>query len=211
MKLRLFVGAVALLVILVVVVVVYLNVRFARQADKRDEALWQLLQPAGERLLNGEAVDAAEVHRLAQRPATRSVLLALLRNTGHAELFPPELLTRRAEAECTMAAWLMLPNEMQSEPSELSLMEIVERPFRGQLSEIYVFKFKMPANHWAGSEWQMGVVGPFVADEAPFAGRFGAFSRSSDDRPGVTEPGALVDWYLQMVDRKFPAAPATES
>jgi hypothetical protein len=177
--------------------------RFARQAEKRDQALWLLLQPVGERLLQGQPVDPVEVRALAQRPATRNLLWKLLVETGHADWFPPELLTRQSEAESALAAWLMLPNELQAEPSAIELMEIVARQFRETPVELYVLKFKMPPGHWSGEEWQMGVVGPFLAEDAPFQGRFGAFSRGQD-RPGVTEPGALVDWYLALLDQKIP-------
>jgi hypothetical protein len=192
------------IVALVVGVAVYLRARFVRQHRVRDEALWQMLQPIGARLLDGDAVDAVEVRELARRPAPRIVLLGLLKHAGKTALFPSELLTRRAEAESKLASWLMLPNELQNEPSELDLMEIASRSFRGTQVEIYVFKYKMPAGHWSGDDWQLAVVGPFFEEDKPYEGKFGAFARAGD-RVGTLEPTDLVDWYMKLVDTKFPA------
>lgn len=188
---------------LIVAFVVWRYLSVARGARKRDQALLQMLAPVAQQLLEGRPVDATEVRRLAQQPAPRILLHRLLHETGHAELFPPELLTRRGEAESVLARWLIHPNELQNAPSELELVEIVERPFRASPVEVYVFRYKMPPGHWAGAEWILGLAGPFFAADAPFASLAGGFSRA---RAGAVEPGEFVDWYLKVLDQRLPPA-----
>jgi hypothetical protein len=60
----------------------------------------------------------------------------------------------------------------------------------------------MPAGHWSSTEWQLGLAGPFFPGEQPYQSVAGGFSRAGDTLEKVT-PGELVDWYVDMMRKKF--------
>jgi hypothetical protein len=64
----------------------------------------------------------------------------------------------------------------------------------------------MPSGHWAGDDWILGLSGPFMDNVPPYAGIGGAFSRCGD-KYGEIQPAELVDWFVDMVQRKSGGKP----
>jgi len=60
----------------------------------------------------------------------------------------------------------------------------------------------MPAGHWAGTDWLVGLADPFLADEKPYESIAGGFSRAGDVF-GKTDIKELVRWYAGTHERRF--------
>jgi len=65
-----------------------------------------------------------------------------------------------------------------------------------------VYRYRMPAGHWAAEDgWLLGLAGPFAKGDPPYEGPAGAFSRCSD-KHGVVKPEELVNWFIGMAKGK---------
>ena len=165
-----------------------------RGARKRDERILKELDGIGAKLERGEA-DHEAVRRLAARPHLRGHLRMALAALGQAELFPRELDTREREAEWVLAYWLMHPNELQDPPEAMELVEIITRPFNGRDVDFFTFRYRMPPGHWAGTEWLLGLSGPFAPGDAPYEAAAGGFALASE-RADSTSSQVIVDRYI---------------
>jgi hypothetical protein len=174
----------------------------ARGARKRDEALLKRLDPLAARFEAKQAVTASDVAELARYPELRSMLYALVTHYGRAELFPADLLRKDRQAEAVLAYWLQHPNELQAAPEAIEYVEMVRHAYAKGVAEFFVLRYRMPAGHWAGTDWLVGVAGPFLADEKPFESVAGGFSRSGDVF-GKTDTKELVRWYAGIHERRL--------
>ena len=174
----------------------------ARGAANRDEALLPLLDPLAAQFDSGATVSPAAVSALAARPELRGMLHSLLSHYNRLDLFPPTYLTRPAEAEAILSYWLMHPNELQASPASLEHVSTLTRPVGGRNAQFLVLRYQMPPGHWAGTDWLLGLAGPFFPEDLPYQGPAGGFSRVND-RYGVVPPDALVDWYVGVLQQKF--------
>lgn len=181
--------------------VVWRYTSVARGARNRDEQLIALVQPIGQKLANGESPSPREVENLAASPPLRGFLYELLKQYERLDLFPEKFRGEQAQAEARLVYWMMHPNELQDAPALLELVETVNRKIENENCRFHVFKYKMPVGHWAGKDWLLGVVGPYIDGEPPYTGIASAFSRCAD-KFGVVAPGELVDWYVAMVTRR---------
>lgn len=174
----------------------------ARGARARDEKLLQLLDPIEEKLANREDVGANEVEALAAKAHLRPMLFAMLKEFERLDLFPEGQKSVQSQAEAILAYWLMHPNELQDVPEEMRLAEKVCREIDGEQADFYVFRYKMSDGHWAAKDgWLLGLAGPFLDKDVPYSGHPVAFSRCGDKHGEVT-PSELVDWFMDMVQRK---------
>jgi hypothetical protein len=176
----------------------------ARGARKRDDALNDRLVPLGERLEAKEPISVDEVRALAAQPELREMIYIMLAHYARLDLFPAEYLSLEAHAVGLLAYWMMHPNELQAAPESLELVERFARQTLGEMGTYYVFRYRMPEGHWNGTEWQLGLAGPFFAEDRPYVNRAGAFARAGDVAGKVT-PAALVDWYVDLLRRKTAA------
>ena len=192
-------------IVLLVALAVFVWWRYtsvSRGAAKRDAALLPLLDPLAEQLEAKAVVSPEAVAALAAHPEVRVLLHALLVHYDRRDLLPPEHLTLPAQAEAILAYWLMHPNELQAAPTLLEPVVSVSRPLNGRTAQFHVLRYQMPPGHWAGTEWLLGLAGPFFPDDPPYEGPAGGFSRAGD-RYGVVSPESLVDWYVGMLQQKF--------
>lgn len=182
----------------------------ARGARRRDALVLRELDPVCERLASGESVPLADVAMLCRKPHLRPIVHQSLANLGRSELFPPEYLGREAEAESTLAYWLMHPNELQAAPERIELIETMSSPVFGKTGQFFVFRYSMPEGHWAHSGgWLLGLAGPYFDGDPVYENRAGAFSRAGDVF-GKVDPQQLVRWYAGILTRKFPKAAEPE-
>jgi hypothetical protein len=192
------------LVAAVVLVIVWLIRRWtsvSRGALQRDERLLKLLEPLENKIEAGKDITKDEVAALAARPEARHLLFAALRDAGKAELLPDTYSSPVDQAASSLAFWMMHPNELQDPPETMELVKTLPRMFDGHQRDFHVFRYRMPAGHWAGEEWQLGFgVAPPPGTE-PYEGMTAAFSRVGDTE-GKVEPEAIVDWYLNMLGQK---------
>jgi hypothetical protein len=178
----------------------------ARGARRRDELILRELDPVCERLANGESVAPLEVAALCRKPQLRPMLHQALLNLGRPELFPAEYLHREAEAESVLAYWLMHPNELQAPPERVELVETVNAAALGKAAQFFVFRYSMPAGHWAHSSgWILGLAGPYFEGDKVYENRAAGFSRAGDV-VGKVDPNELVRWYADILERKYPNA-----
>ncbi|HEY3517052.1 MAG TPA: hypothetical protein VGL98_08390 [Gammaproteobacteria bacterium] len=130
------------------------------------------------------------------------MLYTLLSHYGRVDLFPVEFLRKEKEAEAVLAYWLQHPNELQSAPDAIEHVETVRHAYTNAAAEFFVFRYRMPAGHWAGTDWLVGLAGPFLADEKPYESIAGGFSRAGDVF-GKTDIKELVRWYAGTHERRF--------
>jgi hypothetical protein len=176
-------------------------------AKKRDAKITQLLDPALRKLQSGEGVSREEVEQLATHPHARPMLYKMLEHFEYTHVFPEKYLDRTSQAQAELCHWMLHPNELQDVPEAIELLETITKPIpeKGD-GEYLVFKYKMPAGHWAEKDgWLLGVAGPYLADDKPFAGIATAFSRCSD-KLGEAKPEDLVDWFYGMYFRSQESA-----
>jgi hypothetical protein len=173
----------------------------ARGARQRDEKIFPLLDPLGEMLAAGNEPGRWEIDKLAKDPVTRSFLYEMLKHFERLDLFPEHYRSELAQAEANLVYWMLHPNELQEAPQAIDLVETVTRDIEDQTCRFYVFRYQMPHGHWAGEDWLLGLAGPYVDNTPPYAGLAGAFSRCTD-KYGEVQPGELVDWFVDMVQRK---------
>jgi hypothetical protein len=190
----------AVVVIALVAFVVWRYTSVSRGANARDRALLQRLDPLAARFESTDKVTAEEVEKFGASPELRPMLYAMLTHYQVTELFPPAYLSQQAQAESTLVYWMLHPNELQAAPASIELLEKVERQFAGRAATFYVFQYRMPEGHWAGTQWSLGLAGPFTADDKPYQAAAGGFSRG-EDKPGKVAPAELVDWYIGILNR----------
>jgi hypothetical protein len=176
----------------------YTSVR--RGARARENALLARLEPLARRLDTNTTVSSDEVEALAAAPELRSLLYWLLSHHERLDLFPAQYLSEQAQAEAVLVYWMMHPNELQAAPEAIEPVERLQREVSGRQGVFHVFRYRMPAGHWSGTEWQLGLAGPFFSDEKPYQGVAGGFSRAGD-LAGKVEPGELVNWYVGMLSK----------
>ena len=179
----------------------------ARGARKRDEALLKRLDPLAARFDAKQVVTAGDISTLARDPEVRPMLYALLKHYERVDLFPVELLRKERQAEAVLAHWLQHPNELQAAPEAVEYVETVRHAYANGVAEFFVCRYRMPAGHWAGTEWLLGVAGPFFAEEKPYESVAGGFSRVGDVF-GKADAQELVRWYAAMHERRFGGRPA---
>ncbi len=174
----------------------------ARGAATRDEALLSVLDPVATQLDAGTPIQAEAIASLAARPELRVMLHALLSHYNRLDLFPPAYLKRSSEPESAFAYWALHPNELKAVPASIQPVATFTRPLGGRSAEFEVLRYQMPPGHWAGSDWQLAIAGPFFPEDPPYQGTAGAFCRSGD-REGAVSPEALADWYVGVLDQKL--------
>ena len=169
-----------------------------RGARQRDGRILRELAEIEARLRSNTEVGSVDIQPLAARPHLRRLLFGILRQYEKAQLFPEEHLSRRSQAEAVLVYWLMHPNELQNPPAELQHLVTLSRDVNERKAEFEVFRYKMPVGHWAGSEWILGLAGPFFATDAPYAGVATGWSLTSDREDRAT-PESVLDGYLARV------------
>jgi hypothetical protein len=188
-------------VVVVIAFVVWRYMSVARGAQARDKALVARLDPLAQRFENKANVSPEEIQVLARSPELRPLLYMMLKHYQHLELFPIEYLSEQLQAESVLSYWMLHPNELQDAPAVIQLEAKLQREFMGKLGDFYVFRYRMPEGHWSGTEWQLGLAGPFFPNERPYEGVAAGFSRAGDLVDKVS-PAELVDWYINMCKKK---------
>ncbi len=197
-----FLTTLGVIVGLIVILVLWLVVRTFRGATKRDKRLFASIEPIIRRLSEGETVSRDEVAALAARPELRYMLYASLRAANRADLLPSGTASSVEEGACSLAYWMMHPNELHDAPELIEHVETLKRPVDGGEASFHVYRYKMPTGHWAAAnDWMLGLVGPVQENTEPYQDRSPAFSRVSD-LDGKTMPDELVDWYVDMLRKK---------
>jgi hypothetical protein len=195
-------------ILLIAAFVVWRILSVARGARLRDERILKELQPLAGQLSRKEAPGPDAVRALAAKPHLRTVLYRLLEGAGFPDLFPAELKTRRHHAESLLAYWMMHPNELQDPPESLDLEDTVVKTIGTREAEFFVFRYRMPPGHWAGTEWLLGVAGPFFKEDQPYSDVVASGFSLASDRHGHIEPGVIVHRFIQMFEKRggWPAA-----
>jgi len=192
----------AVLAVLLVLFIIWRWTSVDRGMQRRDEKLFVRLALISKKIETGQAVSAEEIEVLAARPEIRFMLFAMLRNLKRPELLPTRYSSSVAQGESALAYWMMHPNELQDAPEAIELVETVKRPIDGQEADFHVYRYKMPAGHWASKDgWILGLAGPLKRGIEPYSEKPGAFSRVGDI-DGKVKPSELVDWYVGLLRQK---------
>lgn len=154
---------------------------------------------------SGKSVSAQVIARIASDALCRQALYLSLRELGKLDRFPAEFATQSALAEADMVGWLAYPTELGSAPDEIELLTTVELPESDDRSDLYVFRFRKHAPHWAAEHgWMIGVAGPYLRSEQPTTNGLGAtFSRmEAEDSKTLAEHiesnlGTVKDWMAR--------------
>lgn len=181
--------------------VLWLYTGVARGARARDRKLLARLAPVAERFEAGAPASLEEIDSLAEQPELRPMLYSLLARYKHQALFPRKHLAPESQAESTLVYWMLHPNELRAAPATIERVGTFERALGGKSGAFHVFRYKMPAGHWAGSEWILGLAGPYFPGDEPYRGIAAGFSRSGDAADKIS-PEALVDRYVNMLKQK---------
>ena len=171
-----------------------------RGAKARDRKLIARLDPLAERLERNEAVTADEIESLADAPELRQLLYVLLDHYGSLDLFPTRHLRPEAIAESALVYWMLHPNELQAAPSRIEALGAFERNVTGRTARYFAFRYRMDSNHWAGSDWIVGVAGPVFENDPPYGGSTSGFTRATD-RFDTVNPEDLIDQYVELQAR----------
>ncbi len=182
-------------VVVLVALVLWRVASVGRGARQRDARILRELEAVEAGLRSGGEVRATDVVALAGRPYLRRHLFGMLREHNRADLFPKEHLSRRSQAEAALVHWMMHPNELQDPPAEIQHLVTLARDVGGRKAEFEIFRYKMPAGHWAGSEWILGLAGPFFAGDGPYEGPATGWSVASDIE-GRATPESVLNGYL---------------
>jgi len=188
--------------VLLVAFLVWRRTSVARGARQRDERLVARLDPVGKKIEAGETVSPQEIESLAAHPEIRHMLFMMLRHMEQPDLLPTQYSSSVAQGESALAYWAMHPNEFRDPPEAIEFVETVKRSVGGQEADFHVYRFRMPAGHWAAQDgWILGLAGPMEIGAEPYAYLPGAFSRAGD-AVGKVKPSELVDWYVGMLRHK---------
>jgi len=194
--------AVGVVAVLLVLFIVWRWPSVGRGMRQRGEKLFVRLDPVANRIETGQPVSPQEIEALAARPEIRLMLFHMLREMKHPELLPTKYSSSVAQGESALAYWMMHPNELQEAPEVIELVETVKRPIDGQDADFHVYRYKMPAGHWAAKDgWILGLTGPMKPGVEPYSEMPGAFSRVGDIE-GKMKPSELVDWYIGTLRQK---------
>jgi hypothetical protein len=194
--------AAGVFLVLLVVFIVWRWTSVGRGMRQRDERLLVRLDPVAKRIESGQPVSSQEIEALAARPENRFMLFAMLREMKRPELLPAKYSSSVAQGESALAYWMMHPNEFQDAPEAMELVETFKRAIDGQEADFHVYRYKMPAGHWAAKDgWILGLAGPMKRGVEPYSERPGAFSRAGDI-DGKVKPSELVDWYVDVLHQK---------
>lgn len=193
-------AAVAAFILLVAAFVWWRYTSVERGARQREAKIFPLLDPVMQKLAAGTDPTPEEIDDVAKKPFARYYLYQALKHYERLQLFPEEYRSEEAQAAAKLAFWMMHPNELQDAPAEMELVETVVREVDGKSCRFYVFRYLMPPGHWAGKEWEIGLVGPFIDNEPPYSDLPGAFCRG--DKFEKVRPEELVDWFIGMVRTK---------
>lgn len=189
-------------IVLVLAFIVWRWTSVGRGMRQRDGKLLVRLDPIGKKIEAGQSVSSQEIEAIAARPEIRFMLFAMLRSMKRPELLPDKYSSSVSQGESALAYWMMHPNELQDAPEVIELVETLRRPVGGQQAEFHVFRYKMPAGHWAAKDgWILGLAGPMDIGLEPYSEMPGAFSRAGDV-DGQVKPSELVDWYVGMLRQK---------
>lgn len=169
-----------------------------RGARKRDDLIIAELNPLAVVLEAGGDLDQSDVMRLGASLQNRPMLHELLKHFEKLDLFPEEWRSRDEQARALLSYWMMHPNELQNPPIEIEPVEAIERTIDGKVATFVVLRYRMEEGHWAGSDWLLGLSGPFFASDPPFSGIASAFSRCGDKFGGI-DSAELVDWFVQSI------------
>jgi hypothetical protein len=194
--------AAVIITVLLIAFIVWRWTSVARGARERDEKLIARLDPIGKKLDAGENVSPQEIEALATRPEIRYMLFETLRQMKRPDLLPTKYSSSVAQGESALAYWIMHPNELQDAPEAIEFVETVKRSVDGQEADFHVYRYRMPAGHWAAKDgWLLGLAGPMKLGDEPYSNMPGAFSRASDI-DGKVKPSELVDWYIGVLRQK---------
>ena len=170
----------------------------ARGARERDVRILRELATVDAALRAGSELGPTDVAALAGKAHLRRLLFAMLRDHRKEDLFPQEHLSRRSQAEATLVYWMMHPNELQEPPAELEHVVSLSRDVLDRKAEFEIFRYRMPAGHWAGSEWILGLAGPFFAGDSAYGGPATGWSVASETE-GRATPEGVLEGYLARV------------
>ncbi|MDF1839592.1 MAG: hypothetical protein P1V35_17115, partial [Planctomycetota bacterium] len=173
----------------------------ARGAAKRDGEIAEKLAGLQAKLEQDQSFEDSEVQALGRSPETRPSLFGMLEHFEKLESFPAQWLEVKEQGRAVLAYWMMHPNELGSAPESIEFVQEFERPVNGEAGGFRIYKFQMAEGHWSNREELLGIAGPFLEGQAPFA--VGAFSRSGD-KDGSTDLEELVTWYMGLL--RIPAA-----
>jgi len=188
--------------ILIVAFIWWRYTSVARGARQRDDKLLAVLDPLAQRLSKKEPVTAEEISGLCAQPQYRPMLYQMLKHFERLDLFPADATSIGAQGAGVLAYWMMHPNELQGAPSEIEMVEEIEKVVQGEHAKFLVYRYRMPPGHWAANDgWILGLAGPFVATDVPYSGLAAGFSRCGD-KYGEVKPAELIDWFVEMVTRK---------
>ena len=194
--------AIGAVIVLVVAWIVWRLIAVQRGARLRDERIMEELSPFLRKLDEGADLSNEEVTRLCAKYHLRPMLYSMLKHYERLEIFPDSMKSLERQAEGLLAHWMMHPNEFEGPPVAMQIMTNVERKLGGKTATFVVVKFQMPPGHWVGDgAWPVGLSGPFFDNAVPYGGKASAFSRASDAEDKV-RPDELVDWFIDMVERK---------
>lgn len=193
---------IAVIAVVVVAFIIWRWTSVGRGAQQRDKKLIARFDPIGKKIDAGETISLQEIEALAERPENRYMLFAMLRHMNKSDLLPTKYSSSVSQGESALAYWLMHPNELQDAPEEIKVIETVRKPVNGQEADFHVYRYRMPAGHWAAKNgWLLGLAGPMIIGSEPYADMPGAFSRAGDIE-GNVKPSELIDWYVGMMRQK---------
>ena len=167
------------LISLIIVFLVYRWWTTARDVNQLNRRILEQIKPIVEAIQGGIEPDSNEIKRLAAEPLTRNELHDVLLFFQRLDLFPNEYHNAKSFAESDMVRWLCHPNELECEPDEIELMNIVTKEQGKDKTKVeyFVYRFRMYEPHWAAKDsWLAGVAGPYRVHE-PMPGGAATFSR----------------------------------
>ncbi|MCP3967852.1 MAG: hypothetical protein GY750_19750 [Lentisphaerae bacterium] len=174
------------------------RVSASRGSRKRDKMIINALLPICEKLEAKESISAEEVESYAVKSYLRPMLYSFLKFYERRDLFPERYLDIKSQGEAELIQWMIHPHEMQAPPDTIELIESIKQPIdnKDNLGEFLVYRYKMPADHWAAEDgWMVGIVGPYRENDVPYSGEALAFSRF--DKYGEVDPNELVNWFKE--------------
>lgn len=187
--------------ILVVVFLVWRISSVSRGMRQRDERILLMLEPIGQRVLDGETIGSHEIVEHMARPELRYMMMATMPDLDYRGILSEEMFSSVAQGEASLAYWMMHPNELQDPPEMVEHMETMRCEVKGRDSLFHVYRYKMPKGHWAGEDWLLGLAGPMNESEMPYEKVQPAFSRCSD-KEGDISPRELIEWWADMLEKK---------
>lgn len=169
-----------------------------RGIAQRDEVILDRLDPLAEKLNAKESVLPDEVREVGSALENRPLLFEMLGYFERHDLFPREWQSREEQARAMLSYWLLHPNELQAAPVEVEAIENMECVVKGESGVFEVLRYRMAEGHWAGTEWRIGVVGPFCEGEPPFSTVAMAFSGAAPE--GSISGAEAVDEFVGIVE-----------